>query len=121
MIIKQFSKYFSIGILNTALHWSVFLFMHYVCYLSQSISNLTAFIIAVTFSFFMNAKFTFSQKATAGKFISYTVFLGGLSYLVGFISDQIELPAIVTLVVFSAISLICGFIYSKYIVFKGNK
>ena len=53
---KQFSRYFTIGILNTLVHWGVFLFLHWIILLEQSLSNMGGFIFAVIFSFFMNAK-----------------------------------------------------------------
>ncbi len=119
MLLKQFSKYFSIGVLNTVVHWISFVLAHFVFSLPQSISNTIGFIIAVIFSFFMNAKFTFNQRTSINKFLSYTIFMGLLSYLVGYVADVISLPVMITLIVFSAISLVCGFLYSKFIVFKG--
>lgn len=119
MILRQFSKYFSIGILNTILHWAVFYMAYSLLNLDQSYSNLLGFILSVIFSFFMNAKFTFQKKTSLIKFISYTSFMGFLSYLIGYLSDFLGLMPIFTLVFFSSISLICGFIYSKYIVFRG--
>lgn len=117
-MIKQFSKYFSIGILNTLIHWAAFLICYSILDFSQSISNLIGFFIAVVFSFFMNAKFTFNQSGSVGKLLSYTSFMGLLSYIVGYAADRLSLPALATLIIFSGISLICGFLYSKYIVFK---
>lgn len=118
MIIKQFSKYFSIGILNTLIHWGIFGLCYYVINGTQSLSNLMGFIVAVIFSFLMNAKFTFKNQITSIKFINYTCFMGLLSYLIGLAADNLNFPALVTLVTFSGLSLICGFLYSKYIVFK---
>ncbi|MFZ7214436.1 GtrA family protein [[Pasteurella] aerogenes] len=119
-MLKQFSRYFSVGILNTLIHWLFFGLFYYILSFEQSISNLVGFIVAVIFSFFMNAKFTFKQQVSSVKFISYTGFMGILSYLTGFLADQLALPAIFTLVVFSGISLVCGFLYSKFIVFRGE-
>lgn len=119
-VLKQFSRYFSVGILNTLIHWLFFGLFYYILSFEQSISNLVGFIVAVIFSFFMNAKFTFKQQVSSVKFISYTGFMGILSYLTGFLADQLALPAIFTLVVFSGISLVCGFLYSKFIVFRGE-
>ena len=119
MIFKQFYKYFSVGILNTLFHWVVFYVFYLFLNVEQSYSNLLAFLFAVVFSFFMNAKFTFQQKTSFIKFISYTTFMGGLSYIVGYLSDIFLLPPLFTLIFFSMISLVCGFFYSKYIVFRG--
>ncbi|HCR6655069.1 TPA: GtrA family protein, partial [Shigella flexneri] len=44
-----------------------------------------------------------------------------LSAIVGWAADKCSLPPIVTLITFSAISLVCGFVYSKFIVFRDAK
>lgn len=118
-MLKQFSRYFSVGVLNTLIHWLFFGLCYYILSFEQSISNLVGFVVAVIFSFFMNAKFTFKQKVSSAKFVSYIGFMGLISYCTGFIADKFSSPAIVTLIVFSGVSLLCGFIYSKFIVFKG--
>lgn len=44
-----------------------------------------------------------------------------LSAVVGWVADKSGMAPVVTLIVFSAISLVCGFIYSKFIVFRDAK
>ncbi|MCV5555279.1 GtrA family protein, partial [Escherichia coli] len=51
----------------------------------------------------------------------YVGFMGILSVIVGWAADKCSLPPIVTLITFSAISLVCGFVYSKFIVFRDAK
>ena len=51
----------------------------------------------------------------------YAVFMGSLASAVGWAADKSGLPPLVTLVAFSAISLFCGFVYSRYIVFREAK
>lgn len=99
----------------------VFGILLYVFHLNQALSNLGAFCFAVTFSFFANARYTFKAKATSGRYVLYLGFMGGLSAATGWIADACELPALFTLIAFSAISLICGFFYSKLIVFRSEK
>ncbi|PAV05788.1 translocase [Arsenophonus sp. ENCA] len=118
-MVIHFAKYFSIGIINTLIHWIIFANIIYITNTPQSYANLIAFIAAITFSFFSNAKFTFKKKATSGRYLAFLVFMGILSYLTGFVADKINAAPIITLVAFSAISLILGFLYSKFIVFKG--
>lgn len=113
-----FKKYLTVGVLNTVLHWLIFLCFFYVLKAPQSISNLTAFLIAVSFSYIMNAKYTFKQKKEIKKYLMYIVFMGALSFFTGYVADKINLPSLLTLILFSLISLIVGFIYSKKIVFK---
>lgn len=81
-------------------------------------SNFAAFCCAVTFSFFANAKWTFDAKITKFRYTIYLIFMGGMATAVGMYADQSHASPIITLVTFSTISLVCGFIYSKHIVFK---
>lgn len=113
-----FKRYFTVGIANTLLHWVIFLFGIHIVKAPQSVSNLSAFLVAVSFSYVMNAKYTFKQEKKVKKYLLYIAFMGLLSYLTGYIADKINMPSLLTLVIFSALSLIAGFIYSKKIIFK---
>lgn len=80
-----------------------------------------AFLIAVTFSFFANAKYTFSAKATSRGYILFVGFMGILSFVSGQVSDNYNISPLITLIEFSSISLVCGFMYSRFIVFRDPK
>lgn len=67
--IIMFIKYLSIGIVNTAIHWAIFAICFLILNLNQGISNLIAFILAVTFSFFMNSYFTFNKRPTSIRYV----------------------------------------------------
>lgn len=121
VMLKLFSRYFTVGILNTAIHWIVFSTILFNTDAGQSLANFGAFCFAVTFSFFANAKWTFSTEATTLRYLIYIVFMGSVASCVGWAADQSDLPPLVTLVVFSSISLVCGFLYSKFIVFREIK
>ncbi|WP_149330335.1 GtrA family protein [Citrobacter braakii] len=120
-MLKLFSKYFTVGIFNTALHWVVFGMCLYAFNTNQALANFAAFCIAVTFSFFANARFTFKAKTTTLRYMLYIGFMGTLSAATGWMADQCALLPLFTLIVFSALSLICGFFYSKFIVFRSEK
>lgn len=117
-MLKIFTKYVSIGIINTIIHWSIFSAISYAG-VSQAASNLAAFCVAVTFSFFANARWTFNAKTTKLKYVAFTIFMGFTATSVGWIADRIDMNPIITMVSFSVISLVLGFTYSKYFVFKG--
>lgn len=119
-MLALFSRYFSVGILNTLIHWIVFSLI-YLLGQPQVTCNFIAFIIAVTFSFFANAKWTFKAKATSLRYGLYLTFMGLLALVVGYCADKTELKPVITLCLFSLISLIFGFLYSRYIVFRGTK
>ena len=119
-MIKLFSRYMSVGVINTLIHWVVFA-MLFANGQSQSFSNFIAFCCAVTFSFFANAKWTFSRETTTGRYLLYIIFMGAMASAVGLCADRAKINPFITLVLFSAISLISGFFYSKYVVFKDQK
>lgn len=121
IMLKLFSRYVSVGVLNTAIHWVCFGVMLSLIGMNQAISNLVAFCVAVTFSFFVNAKWTFKSKATTGRYVAFVIFMGAMAALTGYIADRLHAPALITLIAFSGFSLVAGFIYSKFIVFRDTK
>ncbi|POW56576.1 translocase [Candidatus Pantoea alvi] len=120
LMFNFFVRYVSVGVVNTLIHWVVFAALYFEG-LSQSKSNFAAFCCAVTFSFFANAKWTFNSEATTIRYLLYLSFMGGMAAAVGAYADKLQLSPVITLVVFSATSLVCGFAYSKYIVFREGK
>ena len=119
-LLQRFKRYFSIGLLNTALHWCVFFTLHYGVSFSQAGANLVAFLVAVTFSFFMNARYTFRARATTGRYAWFVSFMAFLSLLTGYVADLLQLWPLLTMIAFSAISLLLGFIYTNYFVFRSG-
>lgn len=118
--IRLFSRYATVGVLNTLVHWVVFFGLMGLLAMSTAWANLLAFCVAVTFSFFMNARFTFSTQATGKRYLLFIVFMGALSFGIGWLTDQLRLSPLVALVSFSLLSLVLGFLYSRYIVFTKN-
>lgn len=118
---RLFAKYTSIGILNTLIHWVMFAVCIYGLHTNQALANFAGFVIAVSFSFYANAKFTFKSSTTTMRYMLYVGFMGSLSAAVGWCADKSGLAPIITLILFSVISLICGFFYSKFIVFREAK
>lgn len=116
-----FLRYIGVGVVNTLIHWGVFAVVFYIFDAHMALSNLLGFGCAVTFSFFANARFTFRADATAIRYCLYVAFMGALSIAFGFLSEFWALPPIVMLVVFSAVSLVCGFIYANFIVFTQER
>lgn len=118
---RFFFRYVSVGLVNTVIHCGVFAVMFYALDANQAVSNLLGFAVAVTFSFFANARYTFNASATAVRYFLYVAFMGGLAATFGLLADLWALPPIVTLVLFAAFSLVCGFIYARFVVFtKGE-
>lgn len=121
MMLMLFARYASIGVLNTLIHWAIFAVCFYGFHTTQALANLTAFIVAVSFSFYANARLTFRTSASVIRYLLFVAFMGALSVAVGWTADVCDFSPLVTLITFSAISLVCGFIYSKFIVFRDAK
>ncbi|RXK32717.1 hypothetical protein BBD39_10115 [Arsenophonus endosymbiont of Bemisia tabaci Asia II 3] len=78
----HFAEYFSIGIINTIIHWIILAIIISIINITQAYANLLAFLVSVTFSFFANATFTFNKKATGSRYITFIGFMGMISYLI---------------------------------------
>jgi putative flippase GtrA len=115
---RFFLRYVSVGLVNTLIHCGVFAVLFYCVGANQAVSNLSAFAVAVTFSFFANARFTFSADATAVRYFLYVAFMGLLAVTFGLLADRWALPPLLMLALFASFSLVCGFIYSRFVVFS---
>ena len=114
------SSYTVIGVANTLIHWQVFFLLSEAANLSYALSNLAAFCVAVTFSFYMNALYTFEAKASVGGYLLYVSAMGALSLAVGHAGDVWRLHGLLTVALFSALSLVLGFLFARYVVFRGR-
>lgn len=114
---SQFLNYAMIGLLNTGIHWSLFLLLMTVS-VNQSLANLAGYVASASFSFFANARWTFKSEATTPRYIGFMVFMGALSWLFGKGADLIDLYPLLTLIGFSALSLVLGFLFSRFCIFR---
>lgn len=117
-MLKIFLKYAFVGGINTAIHWLTFAVVYSSSNHEQMVSNFAGFCVAVTFSFFANAKWAFQTEDTTSKYFLYAGFMGLLALAFGYLADEVELNPIITLIGFSVTSLFIGFLYSIFIVFK---
>lgn len=116
--LRSFYHYGIIGIINTGIHFFVFILFTKVLHISQIFSNLIAFLVAVTFSYYANSKFTFQAKKSLTKYLLYIFCMGTLSVVIGYLGDIYKLYPVITFIIFSATSLILGFLLSKYLIFR---
>ena len=112
-----FILYGLIGVLNTGVHFIVFMGVYQIID-SQTISNFIAFCAAVVFSFFMNAKFTFQKRPTAKMFVKMFFVMSLLSLGAGYVGDLFTVHPLITFVGYCAFSYLVGFVLSKTFVYK---
>ncbi|BCN22969.1 GtrA family protein [Vibrio alfacsensis] len=115
----MFTRYTLVGIFNTAVHFITFFFLISFGY-SQGASNLIAFSLAVSCSYIINTKITFKAKYKLMDYAIYVIFMGLLSYLIGYLGDYLMLPSVLSLITFSSMSLVIGYRFSKFL-FKKEK
>ena len=115
---KGFSALTVIGIADGLIHWQIFFLLSVAADCSQAISNFVAFCVAASFSFYMNAQFTFDGKTSVANYALFLGTMGALSLGVGHLADVWRLHGLLTVCLFSALSLVLGFLFSKYVVFR---
>ncbi|MBV6752486.1 GtrA family protein [Pseudomonas chlororaphis] len=120
VLLRHFSIYVYIGVLNTLIHWGIFLTLHSILSVRQLVSNVCAFAVAATFSFYANSRYNFKRAASLLRYLSFIGFMALLSLVIGWLGDGLAMPGVVTLVVFSGLSLVVGYFYSSYVVFRGS-
>ncbi|MEB0044989.1 MULTISPECIES: GtrA family protein [unclassified Pseudomonas] len=118
---KGFSSYTVVGVANTIIHWQVFFLLTTAAEFSQAASNFSAFCVAASFSFYVNALYTFDSKVSLYGYLLFIGFMGVMSYGVGHMADEWRLHGLVTVTSFSLLSLVCGLLYLKFFVFRGEE
>lgn len=116
---KGFFSYSLVGLANTLIHWQIFFVLRVAAELDQSMSNLVAFCIAASFSFYVNALYTFDARLSVLGYVLFLCVMGALSFTVGHLGDRWHLHSLLTVAVFSLVSLVIGFLFSRFIVFRG--
>ncbi len=116
-LIQTFLRYFGVGIFNTLVHWAVFYMVFSQCAL-QSVANIVAFAVAVVVSYILNSRFTFKQGLTGKKFVLFTSFMGAIALGSGAVADSLGIYPLLTLIFTSGFSLVAGFLFSRFVVFK---
>ena len=98
--------------------------------LSNTISNVISWILAVTFAFFTNKSFVFQSKSDSVKcffaqlikFFAARIFTGLLDLIAMYILvDILEFNAFICKVICSATVIVLNFIISKFMVFRKPK
>ncbi|RON18283.1 sugar translocase [Pseudomonas brassicacearum] len=114
---KEFSTFAVVGVANTVIHWQLFYVLNTAAGFSQAASNVMGFSVAAMFSFYVHSLYTFEAGASVLRYLLYIFFMGVMSFVVGHFADIWKLHGLVTVASFSALSLICGIIFSRFILF----
>jgi putative flippase GtrA len=116
-----FFSYSLVGLANTLIHWQIFFVLRVAFGLDQSTSNFIAFCVAASFSFYANALYTFEAKLSVPGYVLFLCVMGALSFIVGHLGDRWHLHGLLTVATFSLLSLVLGFLFSRFVVFRGHR
>ncbi|MFM2486764.1 GtrA family protein [Celerinatantimonas yamalensis] len=111
-------RYGFVGLINTFLHWTIFYLFLATVSRDQSLANLLGFFCANLFGFVTNSKFTFRMTMKYKRYFLYLLGMGSIAALIGLFADELNINPIFTLVFFSLVSFMIGYIYSNYFVFR---
>lgn len=117
MTLHGIARYCLVGLVNTAFHALIFLACYLLWGMSQTSSNLIGFLSAVSLSFLLNAHFTFDSYRSWRRYWLYCAFMGIVNLSVGAMGDGLGWAPVVTLVVFSSVSLVLGYALARHVVF----
>ncbi|MEH6353221.1 GtrA family protein [Pseudomonas sp. 3JA] len=118
---KGFFSYSLVGLANMLIHWQIFFVLRVAFGLNQAMSNFTAFCVAASFAFYVNALYTFEAKTSALGYVFFFGVMGALSFIVGYLGDRWYVHGLLTVAVFSLLSLVIGFLLSRFVVFRGHR
>ncbi len=118
-----------VGIVNSAVDFSVFAFAYYYLALPIVAANTLAWVVAVTGSYVMNSVITFA--AESGRRLAFGRYFGfALSQVLGFLANTgtvwclvelVHIPAWGAKVAAIAVSFIVNFSLSHFVVFRTRK
>ena len=118
---KEFSTYAVVGVANTLIHWQLFYVLRTAAEWTQAASNVSAFCVAAAFSLYVHALYTFDAKYSVLRYLVYLCFMGVMSFVVGHFADVWNLHGLVTVATFSFLSLICGWLFSRFFLFSDHQ
>lgn len=118
--LPSFLRYVCIGVINTTLHAAVFFCLIQADVADQSLANLCGFLLAATFSYMANARWTFRSQLSFRRYLLFTSFLALLAFGLGKVAQPLGWPPFYTFCLFSGLSLILGYTFARILVFGGQ-
>jgi putative flippase GtrA len=123
LLLTQFFRFGLVGIVNTAIDFSVFMLLYSGIGLDPIVANIIAFAVAVTNSYFMNLSWTFRQQKDSISLSNMIQFVlvnsGGLLITIAILvllNGMVAVPVAKLTAILA--TLIWNFTFSKLIIFS---
>lgn len=124
---KEVTSYLFFGVCTTLINWVSYYILYNICFVSNVVSTIIAWILAVAFAFFTNKRWVFDSKSYGAKtmakesvsFLLSRVFTGALDVAIMWVAvDLCHFNAILWKLLANIIVVILNYILSKLFVFK---
>ena len=119
---RQFSRYLTVGVLNTAFGYAVIFACMYALGLSPKVSNVVGYAVGLATSYALNRVYTFRSRNAKGPEILRFAAIFGLSFAANFVALTLllevpGLPAGVSQIVAGAVYVVASYLMSRRFVF----
>jgi putative flippase GtrA len=124
---KSFVKFCTIGVVNTAITFSIFYFLNQIMGVNYLASSFMGYIAGVISSFSFNKSWTFNNKDSNSifqfaKFTILNLFSLGINLLILYICvEKFLIPKVAAQIVATGFTTICNFLGSKIFVFAPTR
>ena len=124
---KEVASYLFFGVCTTLINWISYYILYNMCYVSNVVSTIIAWALAVAFAFFTNKKWVFESKSYSAKtvfkesasFILSRVFTGVLDVAIMWVAvDLLSLGEMLSKVGATAIVFFYNFLVRKLLIYK---
>lgn len=121
--------YILFGVLTTLINWASYYFYYNIAHLSNILSNIIAWILAVLFAFITNKLWVFESKSFKVKTLIYELFTfltsriltGILDVVIMYVTvDIFTMNSTIWKLISNVIVIIINFVLSKLIIFKNK-
>lgn len=127
---RSFIAYAVFGVFTTIVNIVTYNVCYSILGISNTLSNVAAWILAVTFAYLTNKAWVFGSKSWKWEvlkkevpaFISCRLATGVLDIVIMFICvDIMNLPAMLMKIISNVLVIILNYIFSKLVIFKKNR
>ena len=124
---RSFIAYAVFGVLTTIVNIGTYNLCYYQVGMSNTISNIVAWILAVTFAYLTNKVWVFDSKSWAWKvlkkevpaFVSCRLATGVMDLVIMYISvDVLHWNAMLMKILSNALVIVLNYVFSKLVIFK---
>lgn len=114
----NFLKYNLIGILNTLMHWSIYLILTLHFNYHSEYSNFISFLISASLSYILNSKMNYKTKINKRSYFKFMLIIGFISIFIAKLFLYLGINNLIMLISYTILNVFLGYFFTKKMVFK---